>query len=134
MGTFQNMTDEHIDLGGLRDKMKPPILERGRFRIVATGMGQDELAAQVRFQQGSGRVDPAQAKAFGKQVGADVVMFGSLRDITKKTSRSLESGGTKLKDVYYQLVLEAVNVETGELIWANEEEIRKRHVIGFFGR
>ena len=132
MGGFQNLTGEHIDLGGLRDKMTAQLVGTRKFKIVAEHQGQGEIEQQVRFQQGSGRVDPAQAKAFGKQLGADVVVFGSLRDITKTKRRSLETAGIKTKDVYFQLVLQCVNIESGEIIWANESEIRKTQRSGIF--
>lgn len=132
MGGFQNLTGEHIDLGGLRDKMTAQLVGTGKFRVVAETQGQAELEEQIRFQQGSGRVIPAQAKAFGKQLGADVIVFGSLRDITKTKQRSLETLGVKTTDVYFQLVLQSVNIETGEIIWANESEIRKRQRSGIF--
>ena len=133
MGGFDNLTGEHIDLGGLRDKMTAKLVGTGKFRIVAEHQGQGEIEQQVRFQQGSGRVDPAQAKAFGKQLGADVVVFGSLRDITKTKPRSLETAGVKTKDVFFQLVLQCVNIETGEILWADESEIRKSQRTGIFG-
>ncbi|MFT7680260.1 MAG: hypothetical protein ACI8QC_004266 [Planctomycetota bacterium] len=129
-----NETQEHINMGLLRDKMLGPLIESGRFRIVAGKKGQDELGEQVRFQQGSGRVDPAQAKAFGKQLGADVVIYGALRAITKKKGRSLASAGSKTKDVYYNLFLRMDNIETAETMWAKDHEIRKREVTGLFGR
>ena len=128
-----NETQEHINMGLLRDKMIAQLLETGRYRIVSGKLGQDEVGDQVRFQQGSGRVDPAQAKAFGAQLGADVVVYGALRDITKNTGRSLESGGTKTKDVYYNLFLRMDNITTAETMWAKDEEIRKRQVTGLFG-
>ena len=113
--------------------MTAKLVGTGKFRIVAEHQGQGEIEQQVRFQQGSGRVDPAQAKAFGKQLGADVVVFGSLRDITKTKSRSLETAGVKTKDVFFQLVLQCVNIETGEILWADESEIRKSQRTGIFG-
>ena len=50
-----------------------------------------------------------------------------------KKGRSLESGGTKYEDVYYQFILNAVDVETGEIIWANEKELTKAARTGLFG-
>ena len=134
MGDLANKTTEHINMGGLRDKMIADMVSRGKFRFVATDPGQAEVEEQVRFQQGSGRVDPEQAKAFGKQLGADVVVYGALRSISKGTGRTPESGGTKIRDVYYQLVLQCVNIETEEIVWAHETEMHKRMVIGLFGR
>ena len=132
MGGVDNRTTEHIDTDGILDKMRVSLLSSGKFRIATTTQGQDEIGDQVRFQQGSGRVDPAQAKAFGRQVGADMVLYGTLRSITKKRGSSLEDVQST-KDVYYQFVLETVDIETGEVMWANESEIRKVRKRGPFG-
>jgi penicillin-binding protein activator len=132
-GGIENKTSEHVDTGGIRDKMKSYLVQGGKIRVLADIQGQENIGDQVRFQQGSGRVAAEQARAFGKQHGADIVVYGSLRDITKEKSRSIQRAGTKLKDRYYQFYLEAVNIETGELIWAHEEELRKRQVTGLFG-
>ena len=74
------------------------------------------------------------AKAFGQQLGADIVLYGALADISKSTGRSIESVGTKKKDVYYQFYLSAVNITTGEILWDKTEDIRKEATVGLFGR
>ena len=74
------------------------------------------------------------AKAFGAQLGADIVLYGALADISKETGRSIESAGTKRKDVYYQFYLSAVNISTGEVLWSKTEDIRKEATVGLFGR
>ena len=129
-----NRTSEHIDTTGITDSIRTSLLKSGRFRLAASQQGQDDVGEQVRFQQGSGRVDPTQAKAFGKQIGADVVLLGNLRSIEKGKPRSVESGGTKKDDVWYQFVLELTNIETGEIIWMEEKDIRKTKKTGVFGR
>ncbi|MEZ5973983.1 MAG: hypothetical protein R3E96_03805 [Planctomycetota bacterium] len=129
-----NETHEHISMGGIRDEILNGLMQDGRFRIVAGKQGQDEIGDQVRFQQDSGRVDPEMAKAFGKQLGADVVVYGALRDIVKTKDGSIESLGTKTRDVFYQFFLRMDNIETGETIWTNSEQIAKRETEGLFGR
>jgi uncharacterized protein (TIGR02722 family) len=133
MGGVQNETSEHINTEGVTDSIRTALLKSGRFRFVADTQGQEEIGEQVRFQQGSGRVNPEMAKAFGKQLGADMVLYGNLRSIEKKRGRSIESGGSKKEDVYYQFVLNAVNIETGEIIWSDEAELRKTARTGLFG-
>ena len=133
MGGVENRTDEHIDTSGITDSVRASLLQSGRFRFVGGQPGQDELGEQVRFQQGSGRVTPEMAKAFGKQLGADVVVYGALRSISKTADRSLENLGTKTRDRYYQFVLNCINIESGEILWSNEEELRKTQVISLFG-
>lgn len=128
-----NRTSEHIDTTGVTDSIRTELLKSGRFRLAATEQGQSDLGEQVRFQQGSGRVDPELAKAFGKQIGADMVLLGNLRSIEKNKDRNLEDAGYKTDDVWYQFVLEMVDIETGEIIWMNEENIRKSKKTGIFG-
>jgi uncharacterized protein (TIGR02722 family) len=133
VGGVNNRTSEHIDTQGITDAIRVALQQGGKFRFVAGEQGQGEIGDQVRFQQGSGRVDPAQARAFGKQLGAEVVLTGTLRSIEKNKARSLEGGGVKKEDVWYQFVLECVNIETGEIIWSNIKEVRKsqqRSIIG----
>lgn len=133
MGGVVNETDEHVNTEMITRNIRDALLESGKFRFVAGDMGQSEIAKQVRFQQGSGAVDPARAIAFGKQLGAEVVIYGSLASISKRKGRSLESLGGKTKDVYYQFVLNAVNVETGEILWSDSEDLRKTQVVSLFG-
>lgn len=131
---IENRTSEHIDTGGIMDSIRVALLKSGKFRLAATQQGQDELAEQVRFQQGSGRVDPEQAKAFGRQLGADMVLVGKLRSIEKSRPRNIEDAGGKTDDVYYQFVMELVDITTGETIWAEQKELRKTKKTSLFGR
>lgn len=132
-GNVNNRTGEHIDTSSITDSIRTALLKSGRFRLNASNQGQDELGSQVRFQMESGRVDPNLIRQFGKQIGADAVMYGNLRSIEKERQRSLESGGKKTEDVYYKFTLEVVNIETSEVIWMEEKEIRKSKKTGLFG-
>lgn len=134
MGDVENRTSEHIDTQGITDKVQSQLLKSGKFRFVAADAGQAEIGDQVRFQQGSGRVREDMMRSFGKQFGADVILYGTLRSIDKKKGSSLESGGTRKQDVYYQFVMKCVNIDTGEIIWIDEAELRKTGRTGIFGR
>ena len=134
VGDVENRTSEHIDTKGITDMMQEPLLNSGKFRFVAADAGQDEIGDQVRFQQGSGRVREDMMREFGKQLGADVILYGTLRSIEKKKGSSIESGGTRKQDVYYQFTLKCVNIDTAELLWVKNEDIRKTAKTGIFGR
>jgi uncharacterized protein (TIGR02722 family) len=133
-GTVENRTREHIDTQGITDKMQTALLKSGKFRFVAEKAGQGEIEEQVRFQQETGRVREDMMRAFGKQLGADVILYGTLRSIDKKKGSSIESGGTRKQDVYYQFVLKCVNIDTAEVLWQEEAELRKTERTGIFGR
>lgn len=134
MGDVENRTSEHIDTQGITDKVQTQLLKSGKFRFVAADAGQAEIGDQVRFQQGSGRVREDMMRSFGKQLGADVILYGTLRSIDKKKGSSIESGGARKEDVYYQFVMKCVNIDTGEILWIEEAELRKTGRTGIFGR
>lgn len=133
MGGIRNDTTEHINLEAVTDSMRTELLRSGKFRFVADTSGQNAIGDQVRFQNESGRVNPEMAKKFGKQLGADVILYGTLSSIEKKEGRSLASAGVKTEDTYYQFVFNAVNIETGEIIWAEQKAIAKTQKSGLFG-
>jgi uncharacterized protein (TIGR02722 family) len=133
MGGIRNETKEHINLESMNDSISTELLRSKRFRFVADQKGQTEIGDQVRFQNESGRVDEQQAKKFGHQLGADVVLYGTLYSIGKKDGRSLDNLGTKTEDVYYQFAFKCLNIETGEIIWQENKDIRKTQKTGIFG-
>ena len=131
MGGVENRTSEHIDTSGITDSIRTSLL--GKFRFVGGAQGQAEIDEQVRFQQGSGKVNPDMAKKFGKQLGADVIFYGVLRSIEKERGRSFESGGVKTERVDYQFTLNCVNIETGEFLWSKQKDLTKTAKTGLFG-
>lgn len=133
-GSIENRTAEHIDTGGISDKIQTALLKSGKFRFLAEKVGQKEVEEQVRFQQETGRVREDMMRSFGKQLGADVILYGTLRSIEKSKGSSMESGGTRKQDVYYQFVLKCVNIDTAEILWQDEAELRKTERTGIFGR
>ncbi|MEC8494552.1 MAG: penicillin-binding protein activator LpoB [Planctomycetota bacterium] len=135
-GGIANETREHINTAQILREMNETIVNSGRMRLVAgaENNGQDLIAERVRFDQDTGRVRADMAKEFGKQLGADVVIYGALSDIYKERGRSIESLGSKRKDLFYQFSMSAVNVETGEILWTKTTDIRKKETVSLFGR
>jgi hypothetical protein len=134
VGNVENRTAEHIDTQGITDKIQTQLLKSGKFRFVAAKAGQAEIEEQVRFQQETGKVRADMLREFGKQLGADTILYGTLRSIDKKRGSSIESGGSRAEDVYYQFVLQCVNIDTAEILWQEEAELRKTARTGIFGR
>lgn len=135
-GGIANETREHINTAQILREMNETIVNSGVIRMLtgAENNGQDLIAERVRFDQDSGRVRADMAKEFGKQLGADVVIYGALSDIYKEKSGSIENLGRKTKDLFYQFSMSAVNVETGEILWTKTTDIRKRETASLFGR
>lgn len=114
----KNRTDEHIDTKSITDKIRVTLLKSGRVRFSAATEMNDEILQQLEYQTREGIVDPRTAKSFGHQVGADYFLYGEVVSIKKASGR--------VKDVYYKLTLNLVNIETGLIEWADEKEIRKQ--------
>ena len=134
-GNIANETREHINTDQISRKILSNLQESGKFRFLA-GAEADvlaELDKEIRFQQ-TGRVREEMVKPDNNQLGADIVIYGALSDIYKETGRSIESLGSKRKDLYYQFSMSAVNIETREILWTKEEDIRKTASVGLFGR
>jgi len=115
---LKNKTMEHIDTKSVTDKIRTALLRSGRVRFTAASDIPQEIVDQLDYQSATrGIVDPATAKRFGKQVGADYMLYGEIGSIVKRAGR--------VKDVYYKITLNLVDIETGLIEWADEKEIRK---------
>lgn len=113
---IKNKTTEHIDTESITDSIQTKLLQSGKFRFVdMTAVKQ--IQEQLNFQMDSGMVDPTKAVAFGKQTGAEFMLYGNLSSIVKRNDDE--------KDVYYKFTMKMVNLESGIMEWAGEKEIRK---------
>jgi len=114
--SIKNKTSEHIDTESITDSISTKLLRSGKFRFV--DMGRVEAARQqLEFQQNSGMVDTNKAMQFGKQVGAQYMLYGNLASIVKSNKDK--------SDVYYKFTLRLMDLESGLVEWADETEIRK---------
>ena len=115
---IRNKTSEHIDTEAITDKIKTAMLKSGKVRFTAISEINDEMIEQLRYQSESGMVDPRTRTAIGKQVGADLMLYGDIISIVKSVGRK--------QDVYYKINLELADLKTGLIEWSEEKEIRKQ--------
>ncbi|TMM45129.1 penicillin-binding protein activator LpoB [Colwellia ponticola] len=114
--SIKNKTSEHIDTESITDSISTKLLRSGKFRFV----DMDRVTAvrkQLDYQQSSGMVDPSKAMQFGKQVGAQYMLYGNLASIVKSNKDQ--------SDVYYKFTLRLMDLQSGLVEWADETEIRK---------
>ncbi len=116
VGRIRNRTDEHIDTKAIADKIRTALLQSGKVRFTAKDFRR-EMLDELAYQAYSGAVDPATAKRIGRLTGADYLLAGQITSIRKKAGRKT--------DLYFQITLNLVDLETGLLAWAEEKEIRK---------
>ncbi|MGR3310637.1 MAG: penicillin-binding protein activator LpoB [Candidatus Brocadiales bacterium] len=122
---IKNKTLEHIDTESITDTIRTKIVHSGMFRFIDMTKV-DAVMKQLGYQSESGLVDPAKSASFGRQIGAEYMLYGNLSSIVKRT------GG--VKDVYYKFTLNLMHLQTGILEWADEKEIRKIRSRAKFGR
>ena len=120
----RNRTAEHIDMTALYDHVKTALIQSGDFSFLDKAARQ-EVAEEYEYQ-GSGYVDPEQAKGPGKQKAAEYFLGGTI------TSTTQEVGNNKV--IYYKATFELTDISTTEIVWIDHKEITKhfkKKSIGF---
>jgi len=116
VGRFINESSEHIDTSIIADIMEITIFNSGKMNFVAGGAIRDALRAERQDQQTYASEETA--ASLGKEVGADFMLFGTVRTIVDKA-------GNKTTRTYY-VSAELTNVETNTRLWMGQNsEIKK---------
>ncbi|MCL1037148.1 penicillin-binding protein activator LpoB [Shewanella corallii] len=121
---IKNKTSEHIDTESVTDSISNQLLRSGKFRFIDMTKV-DAVRKQLDYQNNSGMVDPSHAIKFGRQIGAQYMLYGNLSSIVK------QDGSTK--DVYYKMTMRLMDLDTGLIEWSDEKEIRKTKSKSFLG-
>lgn len=109
----KNYTDEHIDTKGITDKIRVRLLRSGSVRFLADENNLDDVFAERDL------TETATTRGDNKlMTDTDYIITGSVRSIRKRTKT--------VGDVFYQITLEMTDPQSGEIVWADEKEIRKR--------
>jgi hypothetical protein len=113
---FTNGTDEHIDVLSLTNKIRTDLIKSGRFKFLNERLRR-EIAKEYEYQS-SGYVDPETAKQKGRQIGADWMVSGHIASIRQPVG--------KKEIVYYKVTMEVTDIETSEIAWTDEVEVKKQ--------
>ncbi len=112
---FTNGTDEHIDMLSLTNMIRTDLHKSGEFIFLNERL-RKAIAKEYEYQ-GSGYVSPETAKMKGRQIGADWMISGHISSIKQPV-------GMK-EIVYYKTTMEITDIETSEILWTEEIEIKK---------
>ena len=113
--TPKNRTSEHIDMEALYDKVKTALIHSGKVSFLDKA-ARREIGEEYEYQ-GSGYVDPNQAKGPGKQKAAEFLMGGRITSVVQQVGKN--------KAMYYKATFELTSIETTEIVWTDEKEIVK---------
>lgn len=119
---LRNETDEHINTRVIMEKIRTRLINEGVARFV-DDQALDDILNQLKLQQ-SGLFDDRTVARVGKLVGAKYILRGTISSIRKRTER---------RDlVYYNVTLQVVSIETGEILWTDEKEMKRLKTKGVF--
>lgn len=107
-----NKTDEHIDTKAITDKIRIRLMQSRRVRFLADTGNLGEVFAERDLTESSTRRGSNLLLT-----DTDYIVTGTVNSIRKTTK--------KAADVYYLIILELVDPQSGELLWTDEKEIRK---------
>jgi penicillin-binding protein activator len=115
VGTIRNKTSEHIDADNFVKKFEVVIHNSNVADLVESGEFRDKLRVERTEQQDY--ADPATVKQWGKELGADVMLFGEMTSETDSYNNK--------RVVNYITTLYLTDIETNKRIWYGQNEIKK---------
>jgi uncharacterized protein (TIGR02722 family) len=115
IGTIRNKTSEHIDADNYVKKFEVVIHNSNVADLVESGEFRDKLRVERAEQQDY--ADPATMKQWGKELGADVMLFGEMTSETDTYDNK--------RVVNYVTTLFLTDIETNKRIWYGQHEIKK---------
>ncbi len=115
VGLVNNKTSEHIQPEVFIKDLERAILQNRRIRLVQAGDKREQLRGERAGQQDF--ASPETAKKWGKELGADFMLQGSINSIVDQYKKD--------KVVSYKINLELTDIETNEIVWIGDKEIKK---------
>ncbi len=121
----QNRTTMHIDMKSITDSIRTKLLRSRRFRFMDRSTSGDDLQF-MNDQALNGLTDQSKAVRAGQQAAAQMYLYGALTEMRQQV------GG--VSDRYFKFTLNLKDIKSGEIVWSDEQEIRKeqtRSSVGF---
>jgi penicillin-binding protein activator len=115
VGVVTNKSSEHIEADVFIKDIEREFVNSGMVRLVQNSEFREKVR-QERADQGQ-YASPETAKKWGKELGADFMMFGTINSVTDVYN--------KKKVMFYKVNLELTDMETNEIVWIGDKEIKK---------
>jgi penicillin-binding protein activator len=124
---MKNRTTQHVDMLSLTESVRMQLLRAGMFRFVdrsSTGTAATDIE-RINQENMLGLVDSSKAVKAGQQTALDMYLTGTLSEIKTAEGRTV--------DQYYKFSMILKDLKSGEIVWADEREIRKEKTKPIFG-
>ena len=115
VGTVSNNSMEHINTDVFVEEIQRALINSGKVEFVASKSERGEVRTE-RLEQDEFASEETR-KAFGKEIGADFMLNGTLNSVVDK------SGKKAL--VFYQVNMKLINLETNQIVWNGQKQIKK---------
>ncbi len=115
VGLIKNKTSEHIDASNYVKKLEMAIYNSNIAELVESEEFRDKLRLERAQQQDF--ADPATVSKWGKEIAADLMLFG---EITSETDTY-----NNKRVVNYITTLFLTDIETNKRVWYGQQEIKK---------
>jgi penicillin-binding protein activator len=115
VGLVRNKTSEHIDAANYIKKIELAIYNSGVADLVESDAFRDKIREERAQQQDF--ADPATVSQWGKETGANLMLFGEMTSETDTYN--------KRRVVNYITTLFLTDMETNKRIWYGQQEIKK---------
>lgn len=115
VGFVKNKSHEHIQAETFVKDLEQSFIQTGKVRVVQGGDKREQIRKERADQQEN--ASQSTMKNWGLEVGADYMLQGSINSIVDAHKRK--------KVNFYQVNLELTNLETNEIVWIGDKEIKK---------
>ncbi|MBR3631649.1 MAG: penicillin-binding protein activator LpoB [Elusimicrobiaceae bacterium] len=115
VGTVTNDSMEHINTATFVEEIQRALINSGKVEFVASKNERGEVR-QERLEQDEFASEETR-KAFGREVGADFMLSGVLNSIVDSQNKKAV--------VFYQVNMKLINIETNQIVWNGQKQIKK---------
>lgn len=124
VATIQNRSTMHLDTISITDSIRSKLIKSRRFRFMDRSTQTEDLGF-LNDQANAGLTDPAKAIQKGQQSAAQMYLYGALSEMRQTVG--------DVTDRYYKFTLNLKDLKSGEILWSDEQEIRKEQIRPVFG-
>jgi len=113
---MKNRSQMIVDMQSITDSVRTRLIRSRLFRFVDRSTAGADIAIMDEQAQ-LGLTDQRKAIRPGKQSAAEMYLTGSLTDMVTQAGRTT--------DHYYKFTMILKDLRSGEIVWTDEQEIRK---------
>ena len=133
---IKNRSTMHLDMNMITSSIRTKLIRSRLFRFVDRTTSADDLQF-MNDQALNGLTDQRKAVRAGQQSAAQMYLYGELSEMRQDVDDASENWAnisfSSTTDRYFKFNLNLKDLRTGEIIWTDEQEIRKdqkRRVLG----